>query len=258
MREKQKLWTREELILAFNLYLKIEFGKTHKTNKQVLELANIIGRTPSSVGMRLGNFASLDPYHQQRGIGGLKNSGTGVKLIWDEFFQNQEELVFESERILAERQQMTIEEKYDDILYDIKDLKGETKTRAVKTRVNQSVFRQMVLANYSSKCAITGIDIPELLLASHIMPWSKNENERLNPENGICLSALYDRAFDKGLLAFDKDYRVLIASKLKKKIDLEYYNKYFAPIDNAAIYRPIKYLPRGEFLEYHRDVVFDK
>jgi putative restriction endonuclease len=42
----------------------------------------------------------------------------------------------------------------------------------------------MILANYSTKCAITGIDIPELL-ASHIVPWSINENERLNPENGI-------------------------------------------------------------------------
>ena len=79
MEQKQRLWTREELILAFNLYLKIEFGKTHKSNPQVIDLANVIGRTPSSVGMRLGNFASLDPYHQQRGIGGLKNSGTGVK-----------------------------------------------------------------------------------------------------------------------------------------------------------------------------------
>jgi putative restriction endonuclease len=126
--------------------------------------------------------------------------------------------VYESERILAEKQHLTIEEKYENLLYDIKDLKGETKIRTVKTRVNQSVFRQMVLANYSSKCAITGIDMPELLLASHIVPWSKNEKERLNSENGICLSALYDRAFDKGLLAFDKDYRVLLASKLTKDL----------------------------------------
>ena len=61
----------------------------------------------------------------------------------------------------------------------------------MKTRVNQNVFRQIVLANYNKKCAITGIDIPDLLVASHIIPWSKNEEERLNPENGICLSALY-------------------------------------------------------------------
>lgn len=258
MKEQQRLWTREELILAFNLYLKIEFGKTHKGNPQVIELANIIGRTPSSVGMRLGNFASVDPYHIQRGVGGLKGGMNQVKPIWDEFFTNQEELVFESERILAEKQNVTLEQKYNDLLFDIRDLKGETKLREVKTRVNQSVFRQIVMANYSSKCAITGIDIPDLLFASHIVPWSKNEKERLNPENGICLSALYDKAFDKGYIAFNKDFKVILSTSLKKKKDSNYYFNYFALIENKIITQPIKYLPKKEFLEYHRDVIFDK
>ena len=59
MRSK-KLWTREELILAFNLYLKLPFGKMHKRTPEIIELANLLGRTPSSIGMRLGNFASVD------------------------------------------------------------------------------------------------------------------------------------------------------------------------------------------------------
>jgi len=258
MAEKQRLWSREELILAFNLYLKIEFGKTSKTNSQVIELATIINRTPSAVGMRLGNFASLDPYHQDRGVGGLQNTGKQVQQIWDEFFNNKEELIYESERILAEKQHLTIEEKFNDILFDIKDLKGETKVRQVKTRVNQSVFRQMVMANYSFSCAITGIDIPDLLFASHILPWSKNENERLNPENGICLSALYDRAFDKGYIAFDENLKVMISSSLKKKENLEYYQNSFAFLKDKTLRQPLKYIPKKEFLEYHRDVIFDK
>ena len=258
MAEKQRLWTREELILAFNLYLKIEFGKTHKTNSQVIELANLINRTPSAVGMRLGNFASLDPYHQKRGVGGLQNTGKQVQEIWDEFVDSKEDLIYESEQILAKKQHLTIEEKYDDLFSDIKNLKGETKIRAVKTRVNQSVFREMIMANYSSKCAITNIDIPHLLFASHILPWSKNEEERLNPENGICLSALYDRAFDKGYIAFDENHRVLISSSLKKKNKLNYYQSTFALIENKILNTPLKYTPRKEFLEYHRDVIFDK
>lgn len=258
MPKKQRPWSREELILAFNLYLKIEFGKTHKGNSEVIKLANIIGRTPSAVGMRLGNFASLDPYHQDRGVGGLKNSGSGVQQIWEEFSNNKEELIYESEKILAEKQHLTIEEKYSDLLFDIKNLKGETKIRAVKTRVNQSVFRKMVVANYSSKCAITGIDIPDLLFASHILPWSKDENERLNPENGICLSALYDRAFDQGYITFDENYKILLSSSLKKKEKMEYYGNSFALIENKSISSPKKYMPKKEFLEYHRDVIFDK
>ena len=169
----KNLWSREELILAFNLYLKIEFGKTHARNPEIIKLANLIERTPASIVMRLGNFASIDPFHQLRGVVGLKNGMNQVQPIWDEFFHNQEELIFLSEKILAERENSTIESKYQNLLFDLKDLKGKSVTREIKTRVNQSVFRQMVLANYTNKCAITGIDIPELLLASHIIPWSK-------------------------------------------------------------------------------------
>lgn len=254
----RRLWSREELILAFNLYLKIEFGKTHTRNQKIVDFAALIGRTPSSVVMRLGNFASVDPYHQQRGVVGLKNGVRQVQPIWEEFFANQETLLFESERILADFEHRQIEEKYENVLHDLKELKGVDKIRAIKTRVNQSVFRQIVLANYSCKCAITGIDIPELLNASHIIPWSVNERERLNPENGICLSPLYDKAFDVGLLSFDENYRVLFASKLKQKNSHDFYGKAFSPIEGVVLAAPIKYLPSKAFLEYHRDVIFNK
>lgn len=254
----KRLWTKEELILAFNLYLKIEFGKTHARNPKIIELANLLDRTPASIVMRLGNFASIDPFHQNRGVGGLKNGMNQVQPIWDEYFTNQEELLFESEKILAQKENTSIEVKYQDILYDLKGLKGETVIREVKTRVNQSFFRQMVLANYTSRCAMTGIDIPELLFASHIVPWSKNESERLNPENGICLSALYDRAFDKGLIGINQNYQVILSANLKTKKDSSFFQNHFASIENLKITEPIKYLPRKEFLEYHLDTIFNK
>jgi putative restriction endonuclease len=255
---EKKLWTKEELILAFNLYLKLPFGKMHKHTPEIIELANLLGRTPSSIGMRLGNFASVDPYHQQRGVGGLKGGMNQVKPIWDEFFHNQEELVFQSEQILAEKQNTTIETKYKELLSDIKNLKGETIIREVKTRVNQYVFRQMVLGNYESKCAITGIDIPQLLFASHIVPWSENENERLNPENGICLSALYDKAFDVGLIAINTNYEIILSNELKKKKDSHFYSNHFGTIEKQKINNPLGYYPRKEFLEYHLDTIFEK
>lgn len=228
----RNLWTREELILAFNLYLKIPFGKMHSTNKDVIHLANLIGRTPNSIALRLVNFASVDPVLKARGIKGMDGGTKIVQPIWDEFFHNQQELVFLSEKILAKKENSTIENKYQDLLFDIKDLKRETVTREVKTRVNQSVFRQMVLANYTTKCAITGIDIPELLLASHIIPWSQNEKERLNPENGICLSALYDKAFDKGLIGINQKHEILLSTSLKTKKETSFFKNHFAPIEN--------------------------
>jgi len=191
---ERKLWTRAELILALNLYLKLPFGKLHSRNPEIIHLANLLGRTPGSIAMRLNNFASVDPYHQQRGIGGLPGGKKQVEPIWKEFINNKEELLFESERILAEKEQVSLEQKFSETLKGTEHLKGEYKIREVKTRVNQNVFRQIVIANYSGRCAITGIDIPDLLLASHIIPWSKNEKERLNPENGICLSPLLAQA----------------------------------------------------------------
>jgi putative restriction endonuclease len=160
--------------------------------------------------------------------------------------------------ILAEKENVTIESKFEEILFDIKDLKGETKLREVKTRVNQNVFRQIVVANYSGKCAISGIDLPELLFASHIIPWSKNEEERLNPENGICLSALYDKAFDKGLIAINEKYNILFSDKLKKSKETDYFAKYFAPIENQLLISPQRYFPKKEFIQYHLDEIFNK
>ncbi len=251
-------WSREELILAFNLYLKIPFGKISYRTPEVIYLAELIGRSANAAAIRLANFASVDPYHQSRGVKGMDGGIKQVQPIWDEFFHNQEALVFLSEEILAEKQKTTIEQKYQKELLEINDLVGETKIRAVKTRVNQCVFRQMVMVNYSAKCAITGIDIPELLFASHIVPWSQNEKERLNPENGICLSALYDKAFDKGLIGINIDMKIILAPKLKNYSTKDYYQQQFKSVEGQTLTAPTKYHPKQEFLEFHLDTIFDK
>jgi putative restriction endonuclease len=253
---ERRLWTREELILALNLYLKLPFGKLHHGNPEIIHLAKVLDRTPNSIAMRLSNFASVDPYHQGRGIKGLTGGIRQVEPIWNEFIKNKEELIFESEKLLAILEKQTIESKYAAVLDGTEELKGETKIREVKTRVNQNVFRQIVLANYDRKCAITGIDIPDLLVASHIIPWSKNEVERLNPENGICLSALYDRAYDKGLIGITEKYQILLSSELKTKEKKEFYPSTFGNLSGITLQLPLKYLPKKEFLQYHLDTVF--
>jgi putative restriction endonuclease len=253
---ERRLWTREELILAFNLYLKLPFGKLHHGNPEIIHLASILDRTPNSIAMRLSNFASVDPYHQQRGIKGLTGGIRQVEPIWNEFISNKAELLFESERILANLEKQTIETKFAEILSGTENLKGETKIREVKTRVNQNVFRQIVLANYNKKCAITGIDIPDLLVASHIIPWSQNEIERLNPENGICLSALYDKAYDKGLIGISEKYQILISTEVKSRENKEFYPELFGRLKEKSLILPEKYLPKKEFLQFHLDTVF--
>jgi putative restriction endonuclease len=255
---ERRLWTREELILALNLYLKLPFGKLHSGTPEIMHLAKLIGRTPSSAAMRLNNFAAVDPYHQQRGIIGLPGGKRQVEPIWNEFIHNKEELLFESERILAEMENKSIEEKFSDALIDIHQLKGEDKLREVKVRVNQNIFRQIVIVNYSGRCAISGIDISEFLVASHIVPWAKDEKERLNPENGICLSSLYDKAYDKGYFGINEKFEVVLSTVLKKKGKEPYYQSWFAYLPGLKITLPQKYLPSKSFLQYHMDIVFKR
>jgi putative restriction endonuclease len=254
---ERKLWTKDELILALNLYLKLPFGKLHSGTPEIIHLAHLLGRTPSSIAMRLNNFASVDPILQKRGIVGLVGGKKQVEPIWNEFINNRDALLYESERILAEKEHTSIENKFSEILKGTEHLKGESKLREVKTRVNQNVFRQIVLANYSGKCAISGIDIPDLLLASHIIPWSKNEAERLNPENGICLSALYDKAYDKGYIGINEKFEVILSPLLKKKNEEAYYKKYFSSLQNTKITMPQKYYPKKEFLQFHLEEIFN-
>ncbi|MBO7592346.1 MAG: HNH endonuclease [Bacteroidaceae bacterium] len=253
------LWTHDEMILVLNLYLKLPFGKMDSRNPAVIHLANIIGRTPNAVALRLVNYASYDPQLRQRGIAGMAHGGKKCGEYWNKYICDRERLLFESESILARYEGTTIEHKYEQDIRDIPlGITGETKVREVKTRVNQNVFRQIVLANYDGKCALTGIDLSELLVASHIIPWASNEKERLNPENGICLSSLYDKAFDKGLISFTNDKKVLFSIRLKENVGKEYYAIYFEPIADAKLFTPRKYNINPQFLEWHRDCIFNK
>lgn len=136
---------------------------------------------------------------------------------------------------------------------------GEDKASLTKQRKGQDYFRRMILANYGGRCALTGIDIPQLLLASHIIPWAdkSHKKDRLNPCNGICLSALYDKAFDKGLITISPDdYTVQLSSALREYESQDYFDKHFGIIEGLSISLPKEYKPNRDFLAYHKDNVF--
>jgi putative restriction endonuclease len=253
---KRRNWTREELILAFNLYCQIPYGTFHNRNPKIIELANLIGRSPNALALKLSNFASFDPYHKARGIRAMPNTSKLDKRIWDEFTNNWKDMIFESENILASRQKTSIEKKYK--FEDISNKKGEHRIAEIKIRVNQDFFRNVILSIYNFRCAISGIDIPDLLIASHIIPWAKNEKERLNPQNGICLSPLYDRCFDLGYIGITSDYRVKFSKSLRSNLHKGYFSRHFGKLENSQIRLPDRFLPLPEFLEYHYKNVFKK
>ncbi|MBP9133939.1 MAG: HNH endonuclease [Saprospiraceae bacterium] len=252
---ERRNWTREELILAYNLYCKIPYGQFNTSSIDVKELAQIIGRTPGAVAFKLVNFVSLDPRQKLLGRKGATNIGKLDKEIFEEFSTNFDEMFYESENLLSAKS-LDFHKRGNVEIFVDNSKKGEYKIRETKVRVNQDYFRTLVLSNYSNICSVTGIKVPELLIASHIKPWSKDEKNRLNPSNGICLSATFDKAFDKGLISIDKSYNILFSSKLKKYSKENFYQEELSKFESRQIIPPMKFLPNEEFLIYHNDVVF--
>ena len=249
-------WTREQLIITFNLYCKIPFSKTVKTNPDVIKTANLINRTPSAVAFKLGNFGSFDEELKKRGISGLPNTSRLDKEIWEEFNSDWEELSFQSELLIAELEHKPVEETAE---IDLTNLPiGIERERIVKTRVNQNFFRSAILSSYNSKCCITGLNIPELLVASHIKPWKDDEQNRTNPQNGLCLNALHDKAFDRGFITVTSDYKVEISRYFENFKSEESVKGLFLPYENKEIALPEKFAPDKRFLSYHNEFVFKR
>lgn len=254
----RRLWTREEYIVTLSLYFQLPFGKLHRSNPEVIQLSRLLGRSVNSVALRLVNFAACDPYILSTGRHGMASGAQQCMPYWNEFASRKDVLFYEAERIKAGMSGKKIEDSLSDSQKrEISVLEGMTREQLVKVRVNQNIFRNIILENYQGKCAITGIDIPDLLVASHIVPWADNVEERLNPSNGICLSALYDGAFDRGLISIDpNDYTVMLSKELLEHSRSEYFKVHFGSVERRKIIQPIEYVPNPDFLQYHIDNIF--
>jgi len=247
-------WSKQELIVAFNLYCKLPFGQYHKNNEKVIALAEILGRTPSAVALKLCNFARLDPLHQKRGVKGMQHGAKLEETIWDEFNQNWDELAYQSEIALAElrgQKELDLVKRFEKELPP-----GNERKAFAKVRINQSFFREMILASYRTRCAVCSLPKPELLVASHIVPWSLNVSLRMNPKNGICMCVLHDKAFDKGLLSIADDYRILLSNTLKKLPNEVSVQRGFIVYEGNLITLPDRFIPDKEFIRFHRENIF--
>jgi len=185
----RKPWSRDDLLAAMHLYFLLPFGKLSQTTPAIQELAIALGRTSSSVAMKLCNFASLDPQIIASGRKGLDGASKADQALWMEFQKTPSQFI--------EQTATSLEQK---MAYP----SGPTQVqRTIQARRGQDFFRSTVLQSYGSTCAFSGLDAPELLRASHIIPWSEHEETRLDPTNGICLNALHDAAFDRNLITLD-------------------------------------------------------
>ncbi|MBX3322772.1 MAG: HNH endonuclease [Phycisphaeraceae bacterium] len=123
-------------------------------------------------------------------------------------------------------------------------------------RRGQSFFRASVIAAHDGKCCITGITSEPLLRASHIVPWSHDPVLRLDPRNGLCLNALHDAAFDRGLITLSEQFELQISRRLKAEVPQPVYTEMFESRTGAPITMPERFRPAAEMLEFHRREVF--
>lgn len=245
-------WTREEEIIVLDLYCKIPFKSSSKNNPKVIKIANLIGRTPSAVNMKIGNFGSFDNRLKKQGIVGLSNASKLDKEIFYEFNGKWDELAYESKKLIAKYNGEQILDNYKDIP------NGYEKETLIKQRVHQQFFRQAVLASYNGACCITGLSNPELLVASHIKPWKDStSNEKTDPKNGLCLNSLYDKAFDRGFITISDKYEIIVSNKIRDVCNGESVDKFFNVLKGHKIILPEKFLPQKEYLQYHNDCIYE-
>ncbi|HEY9040870.1 MAG TPA: HNH endonuclease [Rheinheimera sp.] len=243
-------WTRQQSLVVFSLYFRLPFGRFHSRNPDVIQYANLIGRTPSAVAMKLSNIASLDPAITQSGRSGLTGASSADKAMWQEMQQDWAAFSV----AMAQAEQELGADNFTDCVNTASNAET-SKLAAVKVRIGQQFFRSAVLSAYNQRCCISGLANPKLLVASHIVPWKTDEQNRLNPHNGLALSALHDKAFDLGLITVDEDYRVVVSSQNTDKSD-QFYTAAIASFHGKPITLPEKFYPAAQFLAFHREHIF--
>jgi hypothetical protein len=109
------------------------------------------------------------------------------------------------------------------------------------------------MSGYGSRCAVCELPLSALLVASHIVPWCVDKAERMNPQNGICLCVIHDRAFDKGLLLIGADYKISLHPLLWKSDGLDSIRITFK-FDGSGIFLPDRWHP-APLLKRHAELV---
>lgn len=239
-------WTREETIVAFNVYCKIPFKSSSKTHPMIIKYAKLLGRSSSALNMKIGNIGRLDPDLKEQGITGLIHGAKMEEVVWNEFYGNPELLAFESEKIIAQISNQSIE---DSTAIPIDDLpQGIERTAIIRQRVNQSFFRSAVMSAYNFKCCISGVNTPKLVEACHIVNWSEDPNNRTNPKNGLCMNSFFHKAYDKYLLAISPDLLIIVSEELFQSATEESFFNYLKEINGRKILTPDRFFPQKELL----------
>lgn len=184
-----------------------------------------------------------------RNLSGASHGGKLEEEVWNEFQSDWGQMAYESE--LLRSRYLEVNASYEE---PQRLPEGRSEPSSVMVRINQGFFRAAVLAAYDGKCCMTGLTVVALLNASHVVPWSVEPRLRTNPRNGLCLNALHDRAFDRGLIAVDRNLKVIVSPLLRHKDTAA--DRLLVASEGVSLRLPNHFQPSAEFLEYHRKNIF--
>ena len=242
-------WTREQTIVALNVYCKIPFKSSNARHPLIKEFAKIIKRTPAALNFKIGNLGSFDPALRPKGIVGLGHTSKMDEIVWNEFFDNPEKLAYESEKIIANMKHQSIEESTSLNFTDLPE--GTERESITRQRVNQQFFHDVVLCSYENRCCITGINHRNILEACHISSWRDDVKNRTNPKNGLCMNPLFHRAFDCFLFTVTPDYIIEISEQMIDCTENNSFRDYLVSINGNNILMPEKFSPDRNLLAIH-------
>lgn len=250
---KGKPWTREDVIIAYALYCVIPFSKVNNSNQTIKDAAAIMDRSPASLKMRICNLAALDPDFLATGRAGLSGVAKLDQEVFAEFSNDWAGLSTTAEELLG----LPIFDIAEPV-YNGPDKRRKKTYAEISDKQARRFFRKSVIAAYEGRCCISGMTIPQMLIASHIKPYAVSDfqTERANPANGLLLNAFYDRAFDQGLMTVLPDLTIIISDQVKEVYTDERTREWLYAIEGTKIKRPARFAPKRDLLEYHNEYVF--
>ncbi len=217
--------------------------KNAKVYRKMQELPNNeVLKKRIEEGFNIYNIESDNAFLLNESSRTKKIVGTGQHPIW----YGNDEVIDDVIKYIKEEEQNQ-KQLLENITRD--ELVGKEKEAIIKIRENQGVFRELLLEKFHHKCVLCGITLNELLIASHIKPWSKSNNiEKLNQNNGLLLCAMHDKLFDSGLISFNEKGNILISSKIDKA------NQVFSNL-NSEMNIPVTE-QNATFIKYHRENIY--
>ena len=258
-------------MMAFALYIVLKPRECDDKGLDVQRLASFLHRTPSSVVLKIWNIAAYDANRKARGRVGMKHGSKLDSQVWQWYAEDPDTFMEQCLNLLRHALLQADANNFNPaplasdryspletattLLVAERTPTGEERPITTLQRVNQSYFRNSLLQNYHSTCCITGMQIPKLLIASHIKPWKASSAvEKTAASNGLLLNAFHDRAFDQGLISIDDDYRIMVNHDKVRHSDIN--DKWLYNFEGREISLPTISQPSHEFIEYHHKHIF--